>query len=146
MKTKVMWYVLPLVASALNGCSEINATPADLALIRFDGVSDVLGKTVRLGEPHEIVGVLPPDFVALSQPGETEPVSVWVPMHPSPDVRSGTPAVPNAFAGCATGQEAGIAGLSPAVVSEYLQIAEKILYRLVADTGLFLGQHRLKRA
>ncbi len=32
---------------------------------------------------------------------------IW---YPSPDVRSGTPAVPNAFAGCATGQEAGIAG------------------------------------
>jgi len=45
MKTKMMWFVLPLVASALNGCSEINATPADPALTRFDGVWDVLGKT-----------------------------------------------------------------------------------------------------
>ena len=32
---------------------------------------------------------------------------IW---YPSPDMRSGTPAVPDAFAGCATGQEAGIAG------------------------------------
>jgi hypothetical protein len=45
MKTKMMWFVLPLVASALNGCSEINATPADPALTRFEGVWDVLGKT-----------------------------------------------------------------------------------------------------
>ena len=44
MKTKMMWFVLPLVASALNGCSEINATPADPALTRFDGVWDVLGQ------------------------------------------------------------------------------------------------------
>lgn len=45
MKTKMMWFVLPLVASALNGCSEINATPADPAVTRFEGVWDVLGKT-----------------------------------------------------------------------------------------------------
>jgi hypothetical protein len=45
MKTKMMWCVLPLVASAQNGCSEINATPADPGLRRFDGVWDVLGKT-----------------------------------------------------------------------------------------------------
>jgi hypothetical protein len=45
MKTKMMWCVLPLVASALNGCSEINATPTDPALTRFDGAWDVLGKT-----------------------------------------------------------------------------------------------------
>ncbi|MGH8563744.1 MAG: hypothetical protein ACREXW_06485 [Gammaproteobacteria bacterium] len=45
MKTKMMWCVLPLVANALNGCSEINATPADPGLTRFDGVWDVLGKT-----------------------------------------------------------------------------------------------------
>jgi len=45
MKTKMMWCVLALVSSALNGCSEINATPADPALTRFDGVWDVLGKT-----------------------------------------------------------------------------------------------------
>ena len=36
MKTKMMWCVLALVSSALNGCSEINATPADPALTRFD--------------------------------------------------------------------------------------------------------------
>ena len=47
---------------------------------RFGGTPDVLGKTVRLGETHEIVGVLPADFVALSQPGVTEAMSVWRPM------------------------------------------------------------------
>ena len=47
---------------------------------RFGGTPDVLGKSVRLGDTHEIVGVLPADFVALSQPGVTEAVSVWVPM------------------------------------------------------------------
>ncbi len=45
MKTKMMWWVLPLVASALDGCSEINATPADPNLTRFDGVWEVVGKT-----------------------------------------------------------------------------------------------------
>ncbi|HUR21790.1 MAG TPA: ABC transporter permease [Vicinamibacterales bacterium] len=53
---------------------------------RFGGTPDVLGKTVRLGEPHEIVGVLPVGFVALSQPGAAEPVSVWVPMAFEPGV------------------------------------------------------------
>ena len=47
---------------------------------RFGGTPDVLGKSVRLGETHEIVGVLPANFVALSQPGVTEAISVWVPM------------------------------------------------------------------
>lgn len=45
MKKKVMLGVLSLLASALGGCSEINATPADPALTRFDGVWDVVGKT-----------------------------------------------------------------------------------------------------
>ncbi|MGQ0594505.1 MAG: hypothetical protein ACT4QB_18275 [Gammaproteobacteria bacterium] len=45
MKKKVMMGVLSLLASALGGCSEINATPADPNLTRFDGVWDVLGKT-----------------------------------------------------------------------------------------------------
>ena len=53
---------------------------------RFGGTPDVLGKTVRLGEPREIVGVLPAEFVALSQPGVTEAMSVWVPIVFEPDV------------------------------------------------------------
>ncbi len=47
---------------------------------RFGGTPDVLGKTVRLGETYEIVGVLPPDFVALSQPGATEEMAIWLPI------------------------------------------------------------------
>lgn len=45
MKTKTIMWVLPLLTSGLMGCSEINATPADPGLKRFDGVWDVLGKT-----------------------------------------------------------------------------------------------------
>ena len=47
---------------------------------RFGGAADVLGKTMRLGETHEIVGVMPADFVALSQPGAADPLSIWLPM------------------------------------------------------------------
>jgi predicted permease len=47
---------------------------------RFGGTPDVIGKTVRLGDTREIVGVLPPDFVALSQPDAVEPLSIWMPM------------------------------------------------------------------
>lgn len=47
---------------------------------RFGGTPDVLGKTMQLGEPHEIVGVMPPDFVALNQPAAAEPISVWLPL------------------------------------------------------------------
>ncbi|HQX83693.1 MAG TPA: ABC transporter permease, partial [Vicinamibacterales bacterium] len=47
---------------------------------RFSGTADVLGKTVRLNESYEIVGVMPADFVALSQPGSADPVSIWLPM------------------------------------------------------------------
>jgi putative ABC transport system permease protein len=53
---------------------------------RFGGTPAVIGKTVRLGETHAVVGVLPADFVALSQPGVTEPISVWVPMVFEPGV------------------------------------------------------------
>ncbi len=48
MKTKMMC-VLALLASALSGCNEINATPSDPGLTRFDGVWDVLGRTAT---PH----------------------------------------------------------------------------------------------
>ena len=47
---------------------------------RFGGTADVLGKPIRLGETREIIGVMPPDFVALSQPGVPEPMSFWVPL------------------------------------------------------------------
>ena len=46
------------------------------------------------------------DFAVVRGYGDSTHL-IWF---PSPDVRSGTPAVPDAFAGCATGQEAGIAG------------------------------------
>jgi putative ABC transport system permease protein len=48
---------------------------------RFGGAENVVGAQLTLNDaPHEVVGVMPPDFVALTQPGQTEPVSVWTPM------------------------------------------------------------------
>jgi predicted permease len=47
---------------------------------RFGGTPDVLGKTMRLGETYEIIGVMPADFVALSQPSSVEPMSMWLPL------------------------------------------------------------------
>ena len=46
---------------------------------RFGGTPDVLGKTMRLGTSYEIVGVMPQDFVGVSQPTAPEPMSIWVP-------------------------------------------------------------------
>jgi putative ABC transport system permease protein len=48
---------------------------------RFGGAGTIGGKTLRLnGTPHEVIGVMPADFVALTQPGQSEPVSVWLPI------------------------------------------------------------------
>lgn len=47
---------------------------------RFGGTPDVLGKTIRLGDTCEIIGVMPPEFVAISQPAAPEPLSMWLPL------------------------------------------------------------------
>jgi predicted permease len=47
---------------------------------RFGGAPDVVGRTVRLGETHEVIGVMPPDFMAISQAAATEPIALWRPM------------------------------------------------------------------
>lgn len=47
---------------------------------RFAGTPDVIGKTMRLDETYEIVGVMPANFEALSQPGAIEAFSIWLPI------------------------------------------------------------------
>lgn len=48
---------------------------------RFGGAPDVIGTSLMLnGTPHDVVGVMPPDFVALTQPAVSEPVTIWLPM------------------------------------------------------------------
>lgn len=47
---------------------------------RFGGTPDVIGKTMRLDETYEIVGVMPADFEALSQPTSVEAYSIWLPI------------------------------------------------------------------
>jgi len=47
----------------------------------FGGPPNLLNRTVRLnGVTHDVIGVMPPEFVSLSQAGQTERVSVWLPM------------------------------------------------------------------
>ncbi len=55
---------------------------------RFGGETSVLGRTVSLdGEPHVIVGVMPPGFALPTDFGEdaAEPTQVYVPRAPEPD-------------------------------------------------------------
>lgn len=47
---------------------------------RFGGAPDVIGQTMRLDETHEIIGVMPAGFEALSQPTAIEAFSIWLPI------------------------------------------------------------------
>jgi predicted permease len=83
--------VAPVLGRSFN--QEETVTGADRVVVishalwhrRFGGTADVLGKPIRLGQTREVIGVMPPDFVALSQPGVAEPMSFWIPLTFEPE-------------------------------------------------------------
>ena len=86
---------------------------------RFGGTPDVLGKTLHVGETYEIVGVMPADFEALSQPGAVEPYSMWLPIVFEPDVLSSrTEHIVQGVARLAPGATVAAASQELAAVSE----------------------------
>jgi putative ABC transport system permease protein len=54
---------------------------------RFGGDPAITSRVVQLNnQPHDIVGVMPPDFVGPSAAGQLEQVSAWLPIVFEPDV------------------------------------------------------------
>ncbi len=65
----------------------------DLWQRRWGGAPDLIGRSIRLnGEPHTVLGVMPPDFVLPLDYREERPTELWVParIDPSQDLPWGS--------------------------------------------------------
>ena len=84
-----MMGVRPIVGRDFTADEEKPGTPAvvlisyDLWQSHFGGDRTVSGRTISLdGRPVTVVGVLPPDYLALDKTDVIEPVGVWVAANP----------------------------------------------------------------